>query len=317
MSLTPAVRGLGGCHGMMRKSSIRTENTSARSSTGASRDCIAFCPIHTAATPATPATQAIQATQATQGSRHSTFHLSGQKMSTSWQRIPRDFFFEPRPQSPISRELLSAYTILVGAYDAASSFLVHLENSRRNRKAKGSLTNQEQDLLRAMFIFACAGLDSTLKQLVRDALPLVVDRHEGARSNFRLFVEKRLARQGGPDPRLLSKLFTEENPRSVLLAELVLELTSQSLQSKEQVLRTASYFDIPSDNLTSDIAKLSKVFQSRNEISHELDVDQNQPTGHRRPRHKTDMIEQTAIILQLATAILQEVDQKLQCPKTD
>ena len=164
-----------------------------------------------------------------------------------------------------------------------------------------------------MLAFACAGLDSMIKQVVRDALESVIDRSEGAHGNFRVYVEKRLARQGTLDPKFLAGVLTGTDPRTVLIAELVgeSELTSQSLQSKDQVLRAASFFDIPSNALTSDIRLLDRIFQARNQISHEMDVDLNQPNRNRRPRRKNAMISHTETILQLANAFLVEVDQRL------
>ena len=144
------------------------------------------------------------------------------------------------PQEPKSPELGKAHIILAGAYDAASHFLELFESVRQDRRAKGAPRNREQDLLRAMLVFACAGLDSMLKQMVRDALVSVIDRDQGAEAQFRSFVEKRLSRQGNPDPKLLSELLTSRNPRSVLIGHLVDDLTSRSLQSKDEVLRAAS-----------------------------------------------------------------------------
>ena len=162
-----------------------------------------------------------------------------------------------------------------------------------------------------MLVFDCAGLDSMIKQVVRDALESVIDQSDGAYRNFQVFVEKRLARQDTLDPRFLARVLTGMDPRKVLITELVDELTSRSLQSKDQVLRAASYFDIPSNELTQDINLLEKIFQSRNQISHEMDVDLNQPNRNRRPRRKEVMIRHTETILQLATAFLTEIDQRL------
>ena len=219
--------------------------------------------------------------------------------------------FEPRPEQPASPVLVKSHTILIGAYEAASSFLTLFESTRQNRNAKGTPTDQEQDLLRAMLVFACAGLDSMIKQVIRDALELVIGQSEGAHGNFQVFVEKRLARQGTLDPRFLAGVLTGTDPRKVLVAELVRELTSQSLQSKDQVLRAASYFDIPSNVLAEDIRRLEEIFQSRNQISHEMDVDLNQPNRTRRPRRKAAMIDHTETILQLANTFLTEVDRRL------
>lgn len=216
------------------------------------------------------------------------------------------------PKRPKSGILVDSHTILVGAYDAASSFLNLFEETRRNRGARGAPKDREQDLLRAMLVFASAGLDSMLKQLIRDALTAVIERHEGAQANFKTFVERRLSRQGSLDPKLLSEVLTGANPREVMLGELVKELTSSSLQSKEQILVAASYFDIPSNKLTSDVEKLGKIFSARNQISHEMDVDLAQTNRNRRPRRRDEMINHAKSILQIANNLLVEVDKRLE-----
>lgn len=161
-----------------------------------------------------------------------------------------------------------------------------------------------------MLVFAGAGLDSMIKQLVRDAPSLTLDRSEEAEDNFRTFISKRL-RQDTLDPGFLSSVLTSRDPRNVLAGTLVTDLTSQSLQSKDQVLRVASYFDIPSAALASDLKLLDRIFRARNEIVHEMDVDFAQTNRNRRPRRKTVMIDHTTEILRVANAFLIEVDRRL------
>ena len=162
-----------------------------------------------------------------------------------------------------------------------------------------------------MLVFAGAGLDSMIKQLVRDALSLTLDRSKEAEDNFRTFISKRLARQDTLDPGLLSSVLASRDPRNVLVGMLVTNLTSQSLQSKDQVLRVASYFDIPSAALATDPRLLDRIFRARNEIVHEMDVDFAQTNRNRRPRRKAVMIDHTTEILRLANAFLVEVDRGL------
>ena len=141
-----------------------------------------------------------------------------------------------------------------------------------------------------------------IKQLVRDALSLTIDQSEGAEDNLRTFVARRLARQGTVDPGFLSTVLSSRDPRKVLVNELVTDLVSQSLQSKEQVLRAASYFDIPSNLLAPDLKQLGNIFRARNEIVHEMDVDFTQTNRNRRPRRKAQMVKHTTEILRLANA---------------
>ena len=83
--------------------------------------------------------------------------------------------FKHYPGEPKSGSLHeNSQFILCSAHDAASSFLDTFNKVREARQAKGTPTDEEQDLLRAMLLFATAGLDSMVKQLVtdRDTLPL-------------------------------------------------------------------------------------------------------------------------------------------------
>ena len=46
---------------------------------------------------------------------------------------------DPRPNSPRSLELKNSYTIIEGAFDAASSFLVLFDESIRNSNTRDAL----------------------------------------------------------------------------------------------------------------------------------------------------------------------------------
>ena len=194
--------------------------------------------------------------------------------------------FPHYPNPPAADAVRNAFTILCSAHAAASSFLDIFEATRETREAKGASTDEEQDLLRAMLVFAGAGLDSMIKQLVRDALSLAIDRSKGAEESFRIFISKRLARQDTLDPSFLSSVLASRNPRNVLVSTLVADLISQSPQSKDQLMRVASYFDIQSAALATDLRLLDRIFGARNEIVHEMDVDLAQTNRNRRPRRK-------------------------------
>jgi hypothetical protein len=172
----------------------------------------------------------------------------------------------------------------------------------------GTPTDEEQDLLRAMLTFASAGLDSMTKQLIRDALAQVIEFSPGAMGNFKTFIAKRLSRRETLDPQFLAEVLASRDPRAVLVDGLVDELVSQSLQSKETLLRAASYFDIPSTDLTPDLGYLEEIFKARSQIAHEMDVDFEQPNRNRRPRRRWQMIDHTNELLRIANVLLARVD---------
>lgn len=219
--------------------------------------------------------------------------------------------FDHYPERSANPECDSAYLILCNAHDTSSSFLDIFLSTRTARGAKGTPTDEEQDLLRAMLAFAGAGLDSMVKQLVVDALPTVIDNQKGAAESFRSFVEKRLNRGGEFDHKLISQILCDASPRHRLIKTLTDELTSGSLQSTDAVLRTGSFFDIPSNKICQNPKELTDVFRARNQMIHEMDVDFAQPNRNRRPRRKQAMVDSTNLIFCVAKSFLVEVAKRL------
>lgn len=215
------------------------------------------------------------------------------------------------PEKPSNLRTQNAFTILSNTYDTCSAFLNVFEMARKNRKAKGVSTDEEQDLLRAMLIFAASGLDSTVKQLVRDALPSVIEKEEGSQKAFQSHIEKKMATGGELNTTFISSVLVSIKPREELINQVIRDLTSGSLQSKNELLNVGSYFDIPSKKLTRDFDFLEEIFAARNQIAHEMDVDFRQPNRNRRPRSKTIMIKYTNEVLRIAGEFLRKVDEKL------
>ena len=65
-------------------------------------------------------------------------------------------------------------------------------------KTGGTTSHREQDHLSAMVVFAGAGLDSAMKQLVRDAMPVLTDAgNKDVRAAFEAFAEAKTPRAEG------------------------------------------------------------------------------------------------------------------------
>ena len=214
-------------------------------------------------------------------------------------------FFPSRPTSNLCDP---AFSILCSTHSASSSFLSIFTITRRNRNARGTPRDVEQDLLRAAFSFASSGLDSLVKQLVRDALPYVVENDDGANENFRTFIERKLRDENSVDHKFLATILVSKYPRKELQEFLINELISNSLQSKDALFKVGSYFNIPSDNLFKNPTQLQNTFLARNQIIHEMDIDFTQPNRSRRPRTKADIFTMTNIIFEVSNNFLREVD---------
>lgn len=219
--------------------------------------------------------------------------------------------FKHFPDEPGSDLCQNAFVILCNAHDASSAFLEIFDAVRLGRGAIGMPTDEEQDLLRAMLLFASAGLDSFVKQLIREALPAVIDRSEGAREMFTGFVEKRLRNPGGIDHIVLAEVITQNNPRSRLLELLVWDMTAKSLQSADELFKAAAAFDIPTRDISANPEYLKEIFRARNQIAHEMDVDFTRPNRSRRPRSKSSMVRYTNELFFVAKSFLRGIEGKL------
>ena len=106
---------------------------------------------------------------------------------------------------------------------------------------------------------------------------------------FRRFIARRLGSGDVIDHRLLSEVLADAAPRARLLRELTNDLTAGSLQSHGELMRVASYFDIPSEKLCPDPTPLRALFRARNQIVHEMDIDFAQPNRNRIPQEGQDL----------------------------
>lgn len=140
----------------------------------------------------------------------------------------------------------------------------------------GQWKSAEQDLLRSSLVFAGAGLDASLKQLIRDWLPRSVDSASSAQIAFERFAERHIAdRDEIVDRAALVKLFISETPKQFLLGLYEKELTSGSLQSVEKVKEVAVALGVLDDGLVKRLQpgkELDLAFKARNQVVHELDL---------------------------------------------
>jgi len=128
-----------------------------------------------------------------------------------------------------------------------------------------------QDMLRAIIVFAGAGLDSAVKRVIRDALPQLVQVSSRAEEKFTSYVATVIA-QPSPNRRLAEFLVHDDSPRSAFIKGYVYALTGSSMQSVEQLDSAVSALGITDSELRRGIKKLGPVFAARNQIVHELDL---------------------------------------------
>ena len=185
----------------------------------------------------------------------------------------------------------TAQRFLASAYDSVDAVLETLESIRGIRRQQapggripGRLTSQEEDLLRAAIVFTGAGLDATLKQLIRDTLVTLLERSRQAHDKFEAFAAQRLGVAEAADPKMVARYLVSADPRGRLIEDYVYDLTGSSLQSAEQVGNTAGALGIEDAGLRRRIGSLKDLFTARNEVSHELDLQRPEQPGDRTRR---------------------------------
>jgi len=224
-------------------------------------------------------------------------------------------------ESPSCSLCSDSYLILRHAHTTAEGMLESYELVREGRrsegKIRGALTDHEQDLFRAMLVFACAGLDSMLKQLIQDALPMIAQRDGKARQELQKFVARKLGRASGDDlpvqldTSFLTSLLIAESPQSACADALVQELTGRSLQSLQEVRRVVAHLALDWQSIVNDEDSVIDALQARNQITHEMDIDLAAPRRNRFQRKVRATIAMSNSVLQLAEKILVLVDGKL------
>lgn len=223
--------------------------------------------------------------------------------------------FKHDPPQPTDMRCHLAHSILVSSRESSASFLEAFQASRKGKKT-GTTTDREQDFLRAVLVFASAGLDAMLKQLIRDTLSHVISSSPGARKQYHGFIEAQISPDRKDGRQVLAKALGSESPQQVMINHLVDDLTSSSLQSVNQVMRVAGHLDIPTGNITKDVAGLQKIFHMRNQISHEMDVDFTKKNRSRRQRAKKAIIDSANDLFLVSANFLSGVDNHLCSGKT-
>lgn len=221
-------------------------------------------------------------------------------------------------------ELKNAAVVFQYTVDSVNNFYRVYQESRTG--SKGSTTHEEQDLLRAMLVFSCSGLDAVVKQLIKNSLEKVIEKDlsgVGARKEFQKFVERRIKKvtinndEDKPlqiDVNFVSQVLTSLEPKKELLRSLQKSLTDDSLQSRDQLLRAAAHFAITKDEMLTDSEETKTAFDIRNDIIHEMDVDleaSSQGKKKRKMRGAPEMIKYTQNILNVGCSFINTVNQKI------
>jgi hypothetical protein len=162
-----------------------------------------------------------------------------------------------------------------------------------------------------MLVFACAGLDVFVKQLIRTKLPSLITADRTAEGKFKEYVKRGLKKDDKEVLNTVALALIDRNPREVFLKEYVESMTGESLQSVEELCRVSDASGLDTKSIFSSEKRnlLKDVFTVRNQIIHEMDItvtaDPSKKTGYRtRRQRRAEVLEKhTRTILDLAQEI--------------
>ena len=216
--------------------------------------------------------------------------------------------------SPLLSKAASIYEY---THTSASSLLTAFDDAKAKRgNPRGILTDQEQDILRAALVMSSAGLDAVLKQSIRDCLEQLLEKNKQVRDGFEKFIRKRISGEGdilelASGAKFLALVLAEREPRRRLIEEYIKELTGESLQSAEEIMRTIAALGLDHKDLSLDISRLKDVFAIRNKIIHQLDIDLDAKKRKRKVRSQADLLDNSDFILSVTKVIVEGLDKGL------
>ena len=213
-----------------------------------------------------------------------------------------------------------AVLILETAHESAGALLAAYDLARKQRGSpRGMTTDAEQDLLRSMLVMAAAGVDATIKQLIQDVLPVLLQVDDKAQNSFEKFVARRLAPELGSTPsgagvKLLAAALASPSPQRRLISEYVDQLTGGSLQSSDSLFEVAAALGADPGTVGIRPQELNPIFQTRNKIIHELDINLAAHLRTRNLRSQATMIAHTNRLFAVVSGLLKSAHDRLPVP---
>lgn len=203
------------------------------------------------------------------------------------------------------------FNILSKTIDSVNNLRLLYKTGRTGARG-GPSTHDQQDLYRAMLVFACAGLDVFVKQLVKNKLPDLLEVDMVVQGEFKEYVRKGALKDKEKMINIVALALIDQAPRSVFLSEYMKRLTGDSLQSVSQLLQIAKASGLEKEKIYTEIKNnaIKEAFEVRNQIVHEMDInvikDSSRNTGFRtrRQRRAPIMEKHAKSILKLAEGLL-------------
>jgi hypothetical protein len=167
-----------------------------------------------------------------------------------------------------------------------------------------------------MLVLAAAGVDSLIKQVVRDSLVQLVLVDEKVGEGLSTFVARQLrfSEDAGATTaaaKFLAALLVAPDRRQAVLTQYIGDMTGRSLQSPDELMKAVYALGLVPNECGVDARILKPIFETRNQIIHELDINFGSRHRRRRSRTRVTMINHANALLNVAAQILVGINRKL------
>lgn len=172
--------------------------------------------------------------------------------------------------------------------------------------------------MRASVVFAAAGLDAVVKELIREAIRALAEHEPDVQKELETFVQRQL--RGDSDEadatvgrKFLASILVSNSPQKRLIDEYILELTGSSLQSVSQLHKAAKALGLAAADVGIRNDELRPIFDARNKMIHELDVNLDKTAARRNQNSRTtdSMKNWSDKLLFVAEELVKGVEKKL------
>ncbi len=201
-------------------------------------------------------------------------------------------------------------------HESATSLIAAFTAAKRERKnPRGALPAAEQDILRAALIMCCAGMDATIKRAITDCLGALSETNDDVRKGFEKFISRQIrggsqADEASSAAGFLASVLADTQPRQRLVQAYVENLTGESLQSVDQLFKAIAALGLGNEKIAIDKPRLKHIFQVRNLIIHELDIEWGRKK-QRKVRSQQDLLDNSDFMLTTVRDILKCLDNLL------
>lgn len=179
---------------------------------------------------------------------------------------------------------------LQGAHESVQAVLnifdeVHARVAKSRAENRGTLRQEEQELLRAALVLTSSGLDASMTKLVRVALPRLIRQGASAKTRYDSWLSAEVGKEGAASKAIVAAVLSTDATAALVNAYVDVKTTASYQGTKDLSMRVRDLLCVP-PKLVSDaeIVALDPFFRARNAIVHDMDYADTSDSSKRR-RH--------------------------------